>query len=164
MKEGHQLESLFEKYDMVFKEDLGTLQSATATLHVKPNATFKFFKPHPVPYAIRESVELELDRLELKTKWKVILSWYYSKHHFQSAKSVNCSKLLTNSKNPSMLVTTTFLQQDHLLCPACPTLAAEESEGSLHRQQGAVIQGRPTQCAISWFVCMTWALMVGSQM
>ena len=73
MKEGHQLESLFEKYDMVFKEDLGTLQSATATLHVKPNATFKFFKPHPVPYAIRESVELELDRLESKTKWKVIL-------------------------------------------------------------------------------------------
>ena len=64
MKEGYQLESLFQKYDMVFNEDLGTLQSAATTLHVKPNATPKFFKPRPVPYAIRESMELELDRLE----------------------------------------------------------------------------------------------------
>ena len=64
MKGGHQLELLFKKYDMVFNEDLGTLQSAAATLHVKPNATLKFFKPCPVPYTIRESMELELDRLE----------------------------------------------------------------------------------------------------
>ena len=64
MKEGHQLESLFKKYNLVFKEDLGTLQSSAATLHVKPNSTPKFFKPRPVPYAIREAMELELDRLE----------------------------------------------------------------------------------------------------
>ena len=38
MKEGHQLESLFKKYDMIFNEDLGTLQSVAATLHVKPNS------------------------------------------------------------------------------------------------------------------------------
>ena len=49
---------------MIFKEDLGLLQSAAATLHIKPNATPKCFKPRPVPYAIRESMELELDRLE----------------------------------------------------------------------------------------------------
>ena len=61
MKEGYQLKSLFKKYDMVFKEDLGTLQSAAATLHVKPNSTPKFFKPRPVPYAMRESMKLELD-------------------------------------------------------------------------------------------------------
>ena len=53
MKEGHQLESLFKQYKMVFKEDLGT---AAATLHVKPNSMPKFFKPHLVPYAIRESM------------------------------------------------------------------------------------------------------------
>jgi len=65
MKNGlNHLEMLFKKYNMVFKEDLGMLQSVHATLHVKPNATPKFFKPHPVPYAIRESVEIELDRLE----------------------------------------------------------------------------------------------------
>ena len=65
MKEGHnQLEMLFKKYEEVFKEDLGMLKSATATLHVKPNATPKFFKPRPVPYAIREAMENELDRLE----------------------------------------------------------------------------------------------------
>ena len=61
MKEGYQLKSLFKKYDMVFKEDLGTLQSAAATLHVKPNSTPKFFKPRPVPYVMRESMKLELD-------------------------------------------------------------------------------------------------------
>ena len=49
---------------MVFSDDLGTLQSAAVTLHVKPTATPKFFKPRLVPYTIRESMELELDRLE----------------------------------------------------------------------------------------------------
>jgi len=49
---------------MVFKENLSMLQSAHATLHVKPNVTPKFFKPSPVPYTIRESMEIELDRLE----------------------------------------------------------------------------------------------------
>lgn len=34
-----------KKYDMVFKEDLGTLQSGVATLHIKPNATPKFLSP-----------------------------------------------------------------------------------------------------------------------
>ena len=63
-EKGQQLESIFKKYDMVFKEDLGTLQSAAATWHVKPNSTPKFFKHCPVPYAIRESMELELDKLE----------------------------------------------------------------------------------------------------
>ena len=65
MKEGHnQLDLLFKKYKRVFKEDLGMLKSATAKLHVKPNATPKFFKLRPVPYAIREAMENELDRLE----------------------------------------------------------------------------------------------------
>ena len=66
MKGGHQLETLFKNYDMVCKEDLGTLQSAATTLHVKPNfmCTPNFLTAHPVPYAIKESMELELDRLE----------------------------------------------------------------------------------------------------
>ena len=46
IKEGHnQLEMFFKKYEEVFKEELGMLKSATATLHVKPNAIPKFFKP-----------------------------------------------------------------------------------------------------------------------
>jgi len=35
-----------------------------ATVHVKPTAIPKFFKPRTVPYALRESLENELDRLE----------------------------------------------------------------------------------------------------
>ena len=65
MNEGHhQLERVLQMHESVFKEDLGMLKSATATLHVKPDATRKFLKPRPVPYAIRESLKNELDRLE----------------------------------------------------------------------------------------------------
>ena len=35
-----------------------------ATLHVKPDARPKFFKPRAVPFALREKVEAELNRLE----------------------------------------------------------------------------------------------------
>ena len=46
MNEGHhRLERVLQTYESVFKEDLGMLKSATATLHIKPNATPKFFKP-----------------------------------------------------------------------------------------------------------------------
>ena len=58
------LEGHFQKYKEVFAEVLGRLKTATVTLHVKPNTTLKFFKPRPVPYAIRELLEHELDRLE----------------------------------------------------------------------------------------------------
>ena len=61
MNEGHhRLGRVLQTYESVFKEDLGMLKSATATLHVKPNATPKFFKPRPVPYAIREYWKMSL--------------------------------------------------------------------------------------------------------
>ena len=65
MNEGHhQLERLLQIYEGVFKEDLGMRKSATATLHTKPDVIPKFFKPQPVPYAIRESLQNKLGRLE----------------------------------------------------------------------------------------------------
>ena len=43
MKEGHNsLAKLLKQYELVFKEDLGMLKTAMATLSVKPDATPKF--------------------------------------------------------------------------------------------------------------------------
>ena len=45
-------------------DKLGALNSTTAKLHVKPNAVPKFRKARPVPFAIKEALGHELDRLE----------------------------------------------------------------------------------------------------
>ena len=52
-----------DKYPEVFKDELSTLRGTTAKIHVDSQATPKFFKPHSVPYILREMVEKELDRL-----------------------------------------------------------------------------------------------------
>ena len=54
---------VLDKYPDVFKDELGTLQGTRAKIHVDPQATPKFFKPHSVPYILRERLEKELDRL-----------------------------------------------------------------------------------------------------
>ena len=56
--------ALQEQYQEVFSESLGTITPYQAKLSVMPNAQPKFFKPRSVPYALRERVESELDRLE----------------------------------------------------------------------------------------------------
>ena len=48
----------------LFKDELGTIHPEKAILNVKPNATPRFFKPWPVPFAIKEAIGKELDRLE----------------------------------------------------------------------------------------------------
>ncbi len=58
------LEYLLDKYHDVFNEELGTIKSFSAKLHVKPDETPKFYKPHSVPYTLRSSIEDEIDRLE----------------------------------------------------------------------------------------------------
>ena len=58
------VEALKEKYKEVFSEELGTITPLKAQLNVKPDAQPKFFKPRSVPYALRDVVECELDRLE----------------------------------------------------------------------------------------------------
>ena len=47
-----------------FKEELGTVKKFQASLHLKDQAQLKFFRPRPVPFAIRDAVARELDRLE----------------------------------------------------------------------------------------------------
>ena len=54
---------LTARFPEVFAEGLGTM-STTAKLQVSHDAQPKFFKPRPVPYALRPAVSDELDRLE----------------------------------------------------------------------------------------------------
>ena len=48
----------------MFNEGLGKLSSFEASLHLIPNATPKFLKARSVPYALREAIQVELERLE----------------------------------------------------------------------------------------------------
>ena len=58
------VQTLLQKHESLFSDELGTVQPQKATLHVKPDATPKFFKPCPVPFAIKDAIGQELDRLE----------------------------------------------------------------------------------------------------
>ena len=59
-----QLRDILTKYKSVFTEDNGKVKGMKATLTLKENAKAKFCKARPVPYALKEKVEQELDRLE----------------------------------------------------------------------------------------------------
>ena len=58
------LDYLIEKYNTLFTEGLGTIKTFQARLQVDPEGPPKFFKPRTAPYAIREAVEDEFNRLE----------------------------------------------------------------------------------------------------
>ena len=63
-EENPQLQSILDAHGDVFSEGLGTLKGTTAKIYVDPEATPKFMKACPVPYALKAKVELELDRLQ----------------------------------------------------------------------------------------------------
>ena len=58
------LQELLAKYPAVFKEGLGTLKGYEAKIHVEPDAVPKFHRARTVPYALRDKVEKELQRLQ----------------------------------------------------------------------------------------------------
>ena len=58
------VQSLLHRYKEVFDESLGTMRHFTAKLHVRPGAKPVFCKPRTVPFALKESLGKELDRLE----------------------------------------------------------------------------------------------------
>ena len=66
---------LQEQFQEVFSGTLGTITPFQALLSVMADATPKFFKPCSVPFALRERVENELDRLE---EAGVLEKTYYS--------------------------------------------------------------------------------------
>ena len=58
-----QLGALLKKYEAVLQDKLGTFKGYHATLHLRENTTPRYFRPRVVPFALREAVERELDRL-----------------------------------------------------------------------------------------------------
>ena len=67
-----QVQLLKNKYKHVFADGLGTMKKFKAHLHVKSGAKPVFHRPRTVPYAIRDVIEKELERLE---KRNVLLRW-----------------------------------------------------------------------------------------
>ena len=55
---------LLKKYNSVFTAESGTVKGMKASLTLKENAQPKLCKAGPVPYALKERVEKELERLE----------------------------------------------------------------------------------------------------
>ena len=58
------LANILEQHQKVFEPGLGTIEGVEAKLHVDPQAQPTFFKARNVPFALRQKVEAELDRLE----------------------------------------------------------------------------------------------------
>ena len=58
------LDNVLAKHKSVFNDELGTMQGTKAKLFVKSDSKPKFFKPRPVPHALKGAIEQELDRLE----------------------------------------------------------------------------------------------------
>ena len=59
-----EVESLLSKYPQVFQPGVGTMTEVRAHLSLKPGTQPRFCRPRTVPYAIKEKVGKELDRLE----------------------------------------------------------------------------------------------------
>ena len=57
------LESLLKEHEEVFSDGLGKFKNVQVHIDLKEGATPHFVKARPVPYAIKEDVEKELDRL-----------------------------------------------------------------------------------------------------
>ena len=55
---------LLKNYEEVFADTPGTIKDFTASIHVKEGAKPMFFKPRPVPLALRERVTEKLDQME----------------------------------------------------------------------------------------------------
>ena len=58
------MEESTKKYPEVFQEGLGTMKHVHAHLSLRESAKPHFCLPHPVPFAIKETVGRELDQLE----------------------------------------------------------------------------------------------------
>lgn len=81
------VEELCDSYPEVFQPSSGKVTGIKAKLHVVPGAVLKFCKPRSAPYALREAVETQLNKMEADG---VITSIAYSEW---AAPTVNIPKV-----------------------------------------------------------------------
>lgn len=62
--QGDRLQAILDRHAPVFQEGLGTMLGVEAKIHVDSNATPRYHRARSVPYAFREKVEKELQRLQ----------------------------------------------------------------------------------------------------
>ena len=60
----HTLEDILEKHGKILQDRLGTLQGVSAKLYIDKNVQPHLHNPRPVPFALRQKVEEELERLQ----------------------------------------------------------------------------------------------------
>lgn len=60
------IQKILDAHKDVFVEGVGTLKGTDAKIYLNPSTPPKFMKAHPVPYALKEKVEKELDQLQSK--------------------------------------------------------------------------------------------------
>lgn len=58
------IEQILVKFEKVFSDTPGIIKDFTATFQLKENASPKFCKARPVPYALREKVSMQLETME----------------------------------------------------------------------------------------------------
>jgi len=58
------VDKLVKKYPKLFKEGYGKINNFKATVALQPDVTPVYRKARPVPYALKQQVEVGLDRLE----------------------------------------------------------------------------------------------------
>ncbi len=69
------LDTILKNYETIFSSDLGCLKGQKVALSVKPNCVPKFFKPRTVPFALKNKVEMELNRLQQQGVISPIAEW-----------------------------------------------------------------------------------------
>ena len=58
------LQKVLDRHSLLFKDELGTIKGVTAKIYMDPAAHPQFFKPRPLPLALKTSVEKELEKLQ----------------------------------------------------------------------------------------------------
>ena len=66
------IDEVVKEFSTVFTDKLGCLKDFKVSIPLKPDASPKFCKARPVPYAMRSRVEEELDRLESQGIWQKV--------------------------------------------------------------------------------------------
>ena len=59
-----QLEHLVKNYSEIFSDNLGLMKGFKVKINVEPNASPKFVKARTVPFAMKDVVEAEIDKME----------------------------------------------------------------------------------------------------